>query len=104
MKIRLTLATLFVLSLIILPLISSAQGWKPNKYYKRTPNPSYIVPAPTGASLWCTRNPHLCYPRMETDPLVDNPCGHCMDSKGNGDGYLSYWELRRWRKRCMVCE
>lgn len=87
---------------IVLLGILDASAYKPYYRYRAKP-PAWVVPPPQGASAWCKKHPKKCSPRSAKDPAVNTPCEHCMDANGNGDNYLSEWEISTFRKECSVC-
>jgi len=82
-----------------------AGAYKPHRYHHgyHHHGPAWVVPPPPGKSTWCQRNPKKCYSKKNDDPKVDTRCEHCLDAMGNGDGYISSWEIRDFYKRCSVC-
>lgn len=54
----------------------------------------------TGPSPWCKSHPKKCHPRKTQDPAVNSSREHCLDSKGNGDGYVSGWEMDKFGPMC----
>jgi hypothetical protein len=80
-------------------------------YYRHHVPPPAVQPAPVppphawqvpppGPSPWCQRHPSRCHAHGADDAKVNNQREHCMDAKGNGDGFISPWEHQQFAKVC----
>lgn len=105
MNMRLPLAIFIPLITVSLLLSATqARAYRPNKYYRYHHRANgWVTPPPKGASTWCKHHPHKCAARSNNDPKVNTRCEYCLDSNGNGDGYVSDWEMRTFRKECSPC-
>lgn len=74
-----------------------------NKETKPIPPPAIHTEVPIPSpSEWCKNNPDKCIPRKPQDPLVNPNLANerCMDNMGNGDGFISEWEVQTFGDTC----
>jgi hypothetical protein len=97
------LALGFFVASIVVFFAAESSAYKPRRHHHRH-HRSWKVPPPPGKSTWCQRNPKKCYSKKNSDPKVNTRCEACMDAKGNGDGYISSWEISKFYRYCSVCK
>lgn len=87
-------------ALIALPLASDAATKRP----KKAPAGQEAVEGPvyetTGPSTYCLEHPSQCKDKHPEDRAVNAPYENCVDVYGNGDGFVSQWELNSFGPRC----
>lgn len=99
-------ALVFLVASIVILFAAESDAYKPHRYHHRHHKhyKAWKVPPPPGKSTWCRRNSRKCYSKKASDPKVNTKCEACMDTKGNGDGYASSWEISRFYRYCSVCK
>jgi len=87
-------------SLAVFPLASDAAKKGP----KKTPAAQEAAEKPayeaTGPSAYCLEHPSQCKEKHPEDRPVKLPHEHCIDVYGNGDGFVSEWEVNNFGMRC----
>ena len=56
--------------------------------------------APTPPSVYCLEHPSQCAEKDPDARPASQPFEHCVDVYGNGDGFVSVWEMRTFGTRC----
>ena len=96
---------LFVVSIALVLIMDQAMARHHGRYYKHSakrPPAVVVIPPPSaGPSDWCKKHPKKCVKAKATEPKITNMCEHCMDNKGNRDGFVSGWEHENFAPECM---
>ncbi|HPM41319.1 MAG TPA: hypothetical protein PLY45_02645 [bacterium] len=78
---------------------ASAKGKKPPK--KSSPQAAEEKAyEPTPPSVYCLEHPSQCAEKDPDARPASQPFEHCVDVYGNGDGFVSVWEMRTFGTRC----
>jgi hypothetical protein len=93
-------AIVFAASVILAFAVSNAKAYPPNRYHHGPYYHKWVPSPPPGKSVWCKNHPKKCYVRGTHDPKVNTKWEYCIDEKGNGDGYISPWEIKQFGKTC----
>jgi hypothetical protein len=64
------------------------------------PAPSEPVYEASAPSAYCLEHPSQCKQKNPRDRSAGSPYEHCVDVYGNGDGFVSEWEIGNFGARC----
>ena len=86
----------FLLVLVTFALANTAHARHGKYRYHHSKHYKHHV----GSSTWCQKHPSKCHKKKAGDPKVNTKKEHCMDLKGNYDGYVSGWEHHQFGSGC----